>query len=80
VSRVSNALKEPQARKTSMHMLVKILLRHSEFGMMAGRPIFSCRPTHIAKAGRSARAVERHAMFKGDLMLETLPVKTLKIP
>lgn len=71
------ALKAPHAKKTSMQMLVNTLLRHSELGMMAGLFSFSCRSTQMTKAGMSAAAVERHAMFGGDLMLETLPVKTL---
>jgi hypothetical protein len=42
--------------KTSMHMIMKILLRQSELGMTAGRPSLSCRPTQGMKAGM--RAIE----------------------
>ena len=78
VRRVSVALKAPHARKTSMQMLVKTLFRHSELGIMAGRPSFSCRPTQKVNAGIRATAIDRHAMLVGDLMPETLPVRTLE--
>ena len=79
VSNASVALKAPQRKKTSRQIDVKTLLRHSELGMIAGRPSFSCRCTHVAKAGTSRTPSVRVAIVAGSLMLATVPVRALRI-
>jgi len=59
------ALKTPQVIKTPMQTVVKMRLRHTEFGIMAGRPSFSCRPTQKMKVGISAREIKRVARGTG---------------
>jgi hypothetical protein len=48
-----------------------------EFGMMAGRFIFSCRCIQNANAGIKARAIERRTMLATSLIPVELPVITL---
>lgn len=75
---VSIALKTPQVRNTPIQIHVKIRFRHSELGITAGRPSFSCRPTQRMKAGMSAMETMSKASVAGDLMLDVLLVNELE--
>lgn len=51
-----------------MQIVVKILFRQREFGMIAGLSSCSCLLTQKIKAGMRAMAVARRAMFAGTLI------------
>lgn len=64
--------------KTARQIVVKVLLRQSEFGIMAGRPSRSWRPTHRMNTGIKANEMLRRAMLEGSLISEVLPVIVLE--
>jgi hypothetical protein len=57
-----------------MQTLVNSGLRQIEFGMMAGLPSRSCRPTQKIKAGISAIDIDKSAAFGGCRMVDVLEV------
>jgi hypothetical protein len=66
------ALKTPHVMKTPTQMVVKIRLRHREFGTTAGLPSRSCRPTQYMKHGIKARDIMSVERVAGCLMLDPL--------
>ena len=63
VVKYPNGLKAPQVRKTTIHVVVKALCLHIEFGMIAGRPRRSCLPIQKMKAGINNVAMVRSDIF-----------------
>lgn len=66
VEKYCKELVAAQQKNTLMQMQVKGTFDHSEFGMTAGLPRRSCRPTQSTKAGSSAMATERIAMLEAS--------------
>jgi hypothetical protein len=66
---VSIALKTPHVMKTPMQTTLKMRFRQREFGMMAGRPSLSCRPTQSMNPGIRHIAVIRRPRVVGSRIL-----------
>lgn len=66
------ALKTPQVMKTPIQTVVKIRLRHKEFGMTAGLPSRSCRPTQKMKTGIRASDTKSIDRVTGCFILDPL--------
>jgi hypothetical protein len=75
---VSRALKLPHVKKTATQIVVKTRFRQSEFGMMAGLPNRSWRPTHQMKAGMRRMASVRSTILEGWRIEERLPAIVAK--
>lgn len=76
--RTSTALKAPHIMKTARQIVVNVLFRQSEFGIMAGRPMRSCRPTQSMKHGIRANEILSRTILDGSLMSDVLPVIVLE--
>lgn len=72
-------LSAPHIRKTLMQTLAKILLLHNEFGISAGLPRRSWRPTHRTNANMSVTERIDRQMLVGDLMFELSAVTILSL-
>jgi hypothetical protein len=64
-------------RNTERQLQVNAEFFQIEFGMIAGRPSFSCRSIQNTNIGSRIRATERSIMLGTSLILLELPVITL---
>lgn len=69
VCQLSIALKTPQTTKTPTQMTLKMRFRQREFGITAGRPSFSCRPTQSINEGMRATPRTNRESVSGSLIL-----------
>ena len=69
VVKYSIPFREAQHSETHRHAEVKVALRHSRFGIRAGRSCAACQCIQQGNATSSARDVERSAMLEACWML-----------
>ncbi len=67
----------PHESNTIRHTAVKAGIFQSEFGIRAGFPCRSWRPTHSTKPGTKTTATVIKVALSGSLILEELPVTLL---